>query len=707
MARRFVLKRDSAAEEPILQIDYAGELNKQQYAAVTAPSGSVLVIAGAGTGKTRTLVYRVAYLVETGTPPEQIVLLTFTRRSAREMLTRATSLLDGRCSRVQGGTFHSFCHQLLRTYATHIGFATNFTILDGADAADVVDVLRTTKGLHKAGKRFPRKRTLQSMFSASTNRGLALEAILEERYPQFLDYTDTLLELQHDYEDYKRRHNLMDYDDLLLRTLQLFEKHEAIRQKVSSGVRHVLVDEYQDTNRLQAALVGRFAAVHGNVMAVGDDAQSIYRFRGADFRNIFNFPQQFPKTKVLKLEQNYRSTQPILDFANHLIGEAKRRYDKRLFSNKGSGERPAVVPAPDDRFESRFVSQVVLQLREEGIPLNRMAVLFRSGFNSYDLEIELNRRKIPFVKYGGMKLSEAAHIKDVLAHLRVADNPQDAVSWNRILQLLEGIGPKTARDLIEWITSKEDDPFQLEGRPFSPRYVEALTSLFKLLRSMREPSRTLVAQVESVLHYYEPILKRVHYEDYPKRQQDLDHFVALAEQYTRRADFLSALALDPIELSSLDTDPLQDDESPLILSTIHSAKGLEFHTVFIIKALDGVLPSGYSFKDPDGLDEELRLLYVAVTRAEENLFITYPMVQYKRFQGDYFTSPSRFIAEVPEKLLEPWSLVEEEAPALPEAPPVPVLEAPPSPPPTTQPPADVPTGLPPTIAPDDDDGLPF
>lgn len=700
MARRFVLKRDSAVSKPVLQIDYAGSLNPQQYAAVTAPGGSVLVIAGAGTGKTRTLVYRVAYLVETGTPPEQIVLLTFTRRSAREMLTRATALLDGRCSRVQGGTFHSYCHQLLRIYAEHIGFSPNFTILDGSDAADVVDVLRTAKGLHKAGKRFPRKRTLQSMFSASTNRGLTLEAVLEERYPQFMDYTDALLDLQTGYEEYKARHNLMDYDDLLLRTLQLFEKQEAVRRKVSGGARHILVDEYQDTNRLQAALVGQFASVHGNVMAVGDDAQSIYRFRGADFRNIFDFPQQFPETKVLKLEQNYRSTQPILDFANHLINEAQRRYDKRLFSDKGEGERPALVPAPDDRFESRFISQVILQLREEGVPLNRMAVLFRSGFNSYDLEIELNRRKIPFVKYGGLKLSEAAHIKDVLAHLRVAENSQDAVSWNRILQLLEGVGPKTARDLIEWITSKDGDPFQLEDRPFSPRYVEALTNLFIMLRSIRESGRSLVAQVEDILQYYEPILKRVHYEDYPKRQQDLDHFLALAEQYTKRAEFLSALALDPIELSSLDAEPLQDDEAPLILSTIHSAKGLEFHTVFIIKALDGVLPSGYSFKDPDGLDEELRLLYVAVTRAEENLFITYPMVQYKRFQGDYFSSPSRFIAEVPEALLEPWSLVEETPPALPEPAPTPVIEAPSTPPPSSPAPRV-------RVADDDDDGLPF
>ncbi len=662
MARRFVLKSDTHAVERRLSIDYAGELNPQQYAAATAPGGPVLVIAGAGTGKTRTLVYRVAYLVETGTPPEQIVLLTFTRRAAREMLARATALLDGRCSRVQGGTFHSFCAGLLRRYAPRLGFPNNFSILDAADAADVLDVLRTTHGFHRAGKRFPRKKTLQALFSAVANRGLPLDEILEEKYPQFHAYADDLRTLLHAYVQYKKTHALMDYDDLLGRALELFDTDDEVRRRVAGQCRHVLVDEYQDTNRPQAALVRRFASVHGNVMAVGDDAQSIYRFRGADFRNIFAFPEQFPGTRLLKLEQNYRSTRPILDLANHLITHAGRKYDKTLFTEKGDGERPALVAAPDDRFESRFVCQMVLELREQGIPLNRMAVLFRSSFNSYDLEVELNRRNIPFVKYGGLKLSEAAHIKDVLAHLKVAENPQDAVAWNRILQLIEGIGPKTAQDLIAWITSEADDPFVLRDRPFGAKYVEALKALFETLRALRRAETSLAGQVEAVLRYYEPILKRKYYEDYPKRAQDLEHLAGLADGFASRTEFLSSLALDPIELSALDVEPLREDESPLILSTIHSAKGLEFYAVFVIHALDGVLPSGYALRDPDAVDEELRLLYVAVTRAETHLFITYPMVQYRRYHGEYFASPSRFIAEAPERLLEPWTLVEETAP---------------------------------------------
>lgn len=660
MARRFVLTSDDRSPSvERLSIDYQAELNEQQYAAATAPGGPVLVIAGAGTGKTRTLVYRVAYLVETGVEPDQIVLLTFTRRAAREMLTRASTLLDGRCNRVSGGTFHSFCLGILRRFAPKIGYPNHFNILDGADAADVLDVLRTSKGFNKTDKRFPRKKTLYSMFSSATNRGKTLEEILELKYPQFFEFIDELTELRAAYAEYKQHHGLMDYDDLLLRTLELFEADETVERQVSAGCRHVLVDEYQDTNRLQAELVKRFSSVHGNVMVVGDDAQSIYRFRGADFRNIFDFPQKFGGAQMLKLEKNYRSNQPILDLANHLIQKASRKYDKTLHSDISGGELPAVVPAPDDRYESRFVSQMILQLREHGVALNRMAVLFRSSFNSYDLEIELNRHNIPFVKYGGLKLSEAAHIKDAAAHLKVAENPMDAVSWNRILQLLDGIGPKTAHDLIEWITSAADDPFKLEERPYSPRYVDELKKLFEMLRKIRAGELSLVDQVEAVISYYEPILKRIYYEDYPKRLQDLDHFVSLAGNFEARGEFLTSMALDPIELTALDADPMEEDEAPLILSTIHSAKGLEFHTVFIIHALDGVLPSGYSLKDPDAIDEELRLLYVAVTRAEENLFISYPILQYRRFQGQYMPEPSRFIQGVPERLLEEMQLVEE------------------------------------------------
>ncbi len=663
MPRRIVLRRDDPSPEGgDLTIDYRGELNEQQAAAATAKGGPVLIVAGAGTGKTRTLVYRVAYLVETGVRPEQITLLTFTRRAAREMLTRASALLDGRCQRVRGGTFHAFCLTILRRHAQAIGFKERFTILDSADAADVVDILRTNSGYHKGEKRFPRKKTLYTMFSAERNRDQPLEQVVETQYPQFIPYMDALHDLATQYDQYKRQHSLMDFDDLLLRTLELFQQHDDIRQQVATRCRHVLVDEYQDTNRLQAELVRHFGSVHGNVTVVGDDAQSIYRFRGADFRNIFDFPEQFENTQVLKLEENYRSTQAILDLANHLITQAQRSFDKELVAASGEeGDTPAVVPATDARDEARFVAQMIHDLREGGTPLNDMAVLFRSSFNSYDVEVELNRKNIPYVKYGGMKLSEAAHIKDVLAHLKVLENPADAASWNRVLQLLHGIGPKTAGDLIDWITSDAEDPFTLKERFYSGRYVEALKELFNLLRRLRTEELPLIAQVEAVVEYYEPICKDTYYEDFPKRLQDLEHFVGLAENASNRSDFLASLALDPIELSAMEAEPAQDDEPPLVLSTIHSAKGLEFSNVFIIHALEGVLPSQYAVKDPEAVDEELRLLYVAITRAKDDLFISYPMLQYRRYQGEHMARPSRFIEDVPEDLLEPVRLVEEGA----------------------------------------------
>ena len=669
MSRRIVLRSeedDRGPSEEDLSLDYAEALNDQQHEAATAGGGATLIVAGAGTGKTRTLIYRMAYLVETGTKPENIVLLTFTRRSAREMTTRAARLLDGRCERVKGGTFHAFCLNILRRHANALDLPRNFTVLDAADAADVLSVLRTRGAYSEGEERFPQKKTLYSMFSAVTNRNEPLDEVLARRYPQFSHLHDDLEQLRTEYQRYKKHHALMDFDDLLLRTLELFRDHDAVRKQVARRCKHVLVDEYQDTNALQAALVRAFASAHGNVTVVGDDAQSIYRFRGADFRNIFRFPDQFDDCRVLKLERNYRSTQPILDLANHVIEQADRSYDKKLFTDEEAGERPGLVPAPDGETESRFVAQVVMDLREQGISLDRIAVLFRSSHNSYDLEVELNRHNIPFVKYGGMKLSEAAHIKDVLAHLKVAENPQDAASWNRILQLIHGIGPKTARRIIEWITDRtgdedEPEPFVIDDpSPFSSRYLAGLKKLFSTLRTIRDPDLPLVEQVETVIDAYRPIFEKEYYEDYPKREPDLDHFIGLAEGYDDRQTFLSELALDPIELTALDQEEAEDDEPPLILSTIHSAKGLEFHTVFLIRALEGNLPSRYALREEGGIDEELRLFYVAVTRAEENLFISYPTTQYRRYRGEYMTDPSRFVDGIPEEVLEPIRLVEED-----------------------------------------------
>lgn len=662
MARQFILKREEAAPVALnLTIGYAEQLNPQQYAVVTSGKGAILVVAGAGTGKTRTLIYRVAYLIETGTKPEEILLLTFTRRAAKEMLSRASLLLDGRCERVNGGTFHAFCLQILSQYAKKIGYPQPFNVLDASDAADVINVLRTAKGFHQSKQRFPRKESLSAIFSTMANRQMSLESVLEREYPQFISFIEEISLLHSAYQAYKKQHGLMDYDDLMSETLHLFQQFPDVAKSVSAKYKHVLVDEYQDTNKLQAELVQWLSRVHGNVMAVGDDAQSIYRFRGADFRNIMDFPKLFQGAEVLKLEQNYRSTQPILNVTNYVLSQAKEKYDKHLFTQKMAGELPAIVQAPDDHFQSRFVCQMILQLREENLPLNEMAVLFRNSRDSYDLEVELNKKKIPFVKYGGVRLSDAAHIKDVLAHIKVLENPRDVVSWQRVLLLLEGLGPRTVFDMMEWLEAASNEPFELDQQFTTPRYVEHLRALLALFKTLQKPETTVSAQIEAIVQYYEPIVERIHTEDADKRIQDLSHFVGLTANYGTRNELLTALALDPIERSAIDTEASFKDEPPLILSTIHSAKGLEFHSVFLIQAIDGILPSAYALNSDEALDEERRLMYVALTRAEENLFISYPVLAHRRSFGDYFAKPSRFLDQLPKTLAEPWQLVEESA----------------------------------------------
>ena len=658
MARQFIIQSEAVPATDGMDIAYADELNTQQLEAVTWGGGAVLVVAGAGTGKTRTLVYRVAYLVETRVPPESIVLLTFSRRAASEMLNRATLLLDGRCNRVRGGTFHAFCLTILKKYAAKIGFPSNFTILDASDSADVIDVLRGRISVDTRGKRFPRKRTLQTMFSAIRNRGITISELVENSYPQFLEYSETMDRLFQAYSSYKKEQGLMDYDDLLVMTLKLFQQEPDVLREISSAIRHVLVDEYQDTNRAQALLVKALSSVHDNVMVVGDDAQSIYRFRGADLGNILNFSDEYSGAQVLKLEHNYRSTQSILDLANHLLSTARRKYSKDLFSEKLKGDLPAFVPAPDVRFESRFVSQMILQFREQGIQLDDMAVLFRNGHNSYDLEVELNRKNIPFVKHGGLKLSEAAHIKDVLAHLKVVENPRDTVAWNRILQLLEGVGPKTAGRIVDLLDANTEEPFIFNERPYSSSYIDSLRTLFTTLHQIHSSEIAPAEQLEIILTYYAPLLRREYPDDYPKREQDLEHLVGLVTRFSDRSSLLDSLALDPIDLTASMALPESEDEPPLVLSTIHSAKGLEFSVVFLIQALDGVMPSSYSVGSDDALDEELRLIYVAVTRAADHLFISYPMIGHRRYEGQYFTNPSRFLADIPQRILEPCTLVE-------------------------------------------------
>lgn len=427
-----------------MELEFLKELNPAQKEAVTNIYGPLLVIAGAGTGKTKTLVCRLAYLVSKGIPSEKILLLTFTRKAAREMIDRASTLLRIDVKNIMGGTFHSLCNFMLRQYGTLIGYGPNFTLLDRSDMEDLFNLLKTSLRLKEKKKPFPKKETLSALYSKSLNQGKGVEEIVAAEYPQFLELTPEIKSLIDEYQNYKRKHQLMDYDDLLLNWAFILREFPEVRKEVSKRFQFIMVDEYQDTNTLQGEIIKYMAEEHQNVMVVGDDSQSIYGFRGANYKNIFEFPKLFRDTKIIKLEQNYRSNQPILDLANFIIKKSKIKYTKALYTLKKGGEPPILYRPKDEAEASEFVVDKILELREKGIKLSQMAVLFRSAFHSYDLEVELTKRGIPFVKYGGLKLLEAAHVKDLLSFLKILLNPQDYLSWNRILLLLEGIGPRTA-----------------------------------------------------------------------------------------------------------------------------------------------------------------------------------------------------------------------------------------------------------------------
>lgn len=656
--KTYVLKRsDDDAVPRKLSIDYAAALNPQQLSAVTAGEGPSLVIAGAGSGKTRTLVYRVAYLIDSGVDPSNILLLTFTRKSAQEMLQRAGELIGARSERVCGGTFHSVANLLLRRYGRSIGVEPGFTILDRGDAEDLIALVRSQLGLNEKDKRFPRKGTIMEMISKSENTLRSLEEIILEEFSHFGDHMDDLSRLKNAYQAAKRQKQLLDYDDLLVMLRQLLLMDESARTTISRQYRYILVDEYQDTNRLQAEVVRKLAASHNNVMVVGDDSQSIYAFRGATFRNIMEFPQLFPGTQIYKLEENYRSTQPILNLANCIIEEAAEKYTKRLFTRKIDGPLPSLVEAAGENAQSRFIAQKILELREEGVPLSEVAVLFRSSFHSFDLEIELSRKGLPFIKRGGVKFIETAHVKDLLAHVRVIANPLDTVSWNRVLMLVEGVGPKKAHDLLAAIV-KTGQPFEVL-RGVTGRSGQGLKNLANTLESLSGgEDRSPAEQVNHIYEYYLPLLKE-QYDDYPKRTRDLDHLHTIAEGYPAVDAFLADLALEPPDGSAVDVEAPDRDDERLVLSTIHSAKGLEWQAVFVIWVVDGKFPSVYSFVADEDLEEERRLFYVSVTRAKRHLFLTYPINVYDKTSGMLLSKPSRFLDHVPSDLFDALALVEE------------------------------------------------
>jgi DNA helicase-2/ATP-dependent DNA helicase PcrA len=672
LQKKYTLKRfnQTIISKPVIDesrflINYKNELNPAQYEAVSALDGAYLVIAGAGTGKTRTLVYRVARLVELGYDPKSILLLTFTRKAANEMMKRASVLLDNRCSKVNGGTFHSFANLTLRKYAKAAGVDSSFTILDQGDSEDIINLIRSQAGFISKEKRFPNKQTLEKVFSLSVNTGRAIGDIITEDYPHFIEQLDKILDIQKVFANYKQKNNLLDYDDLLVYLKNfLFEAGLPARSLLSS-IKYIMVDEYQDTNKLQADIIKGLTQLNNNIMVVGDDSQSIYSFRGADFKNIMEFPNQFKGAKVIQLEENYRSVQPVLNFTNHVIEQAIEKYPKNLYTRKTGGQLPVIIAASTENLQSKFIVEKILDLREEGVPLKDIAVLFRSSFFSFDLEIELTKANIPFQKFGGMKFLETAHVKDVLAFLRIAANPKDVISWYRVLLLHEGIGPKTAQRILdELATSRLTIKANPESNTFfseeaSPhKHSDKIAGLFQLLYKLHTEKSLPSDKAQQVMDYYYPLFKN-NYDDYNKRNKDLEILLNITENYKTLDTLLADMAIEPIIDSVIDIGAEDKENEFVTLSTIHSAKGLEWHSVFIIHLVEGFFPSSRSADKIETLEEERRLMYVASTRAKQNLFISYPMNMFDREAGMTLSKPSRFITELNTDLAEGWLLDED------------------------------------------------
>jgi DNA helicase-2/ATP-dependent DNA helicase PcrA len=616
-------------------------LNDAQREVVEHDRGPLLVVAGAGTGKTWTLACRLARLIERGVAPDRILLLTFTRRAAREMLSRAERLLgEGRAGgRVWGGTFHGVGNRILRLQGGVIGLRPDFTIVDQPDAADLLNLIRSDLGVATGERRFPKKETLATIYSRTVNARTKLQEVLDAEFPWCRDDAEAIRAIFRAYTERKRQQNLLDFDDLLLFWHALVDR-SAAGERLGAMFDHVLVDEYQDTNALQAEILVGMRHESDDIMVVGDDAQAIYSFRSATVRNILEFPERFPGTRVLKLEQNYRSTPPILHASNGVIARAKERHAKELWSARCGDRRPVLFTCADESAQSDAVCREILRNREEGVLLREQAVLFRASHHSDLLEVELARRNVPFVKYGGLRFLEAAHVKDALAAMRLLENPFDEVAWFRVLQLLEGVGPSTSRRLMEELgvrRLRDDQPSPVSRLIEDPPQVAdpvaaELDTLREALRDCLDTRLTPAAELERVRRFLSPIVHR-RYDSAESRLRDLEQLEALASRSGDRGRFLSELTLDaPSSTEDLAGLPLLDDDY-LILSTIHSAKGCEWDVVHVIHAADGNIPSDMSTGSEDGVEEERRLFYVALTRARNALSVYFPLRYHRRPRG--------------------------------------------------------------------------
>jgi DNA helicase-2/ATP-dependent DNA helicase PcrA len=659
------MKRYSLREETsfIPAVDYASALNPEQLAAVTAGDGPCLVIAGAGSGKTRVVTYRVAYLMENGVPPSAIMLLTFTNKAAREMLHRVELLIKGDAGRVSGGTFHHMGNMILRRYGESIGLNRGFTILDREDSKSLVESCIAELNLRK-DKMFPRGVIIMDLIGYAVGAEIGVADAIELRYPHLAVYAEEVERVRRLYEKKKREMNHLDFDDLLFFWKELMMTNHDLRERLADRYRHVLVDEYQDTNKIQAELVDLVALGHRNLMVVGDDSQSIYSFRGACFDNIIEFPERYPDARIFRLTTNYRSTEEILHLANESISHNRRQFPKELDAAGRNGPLPALVPLKNQSQQAVFIARRILDFMDEGMPLNDIAVLYRSHYQSMDLQMELTRRRIPYEVRSGLRFFEQAHIKDVVSYLRAALNPLDEISWTRILRMTPGIGSVTAAKI--WNMVKESgEPIEFvlsdeavkalpkrgrEGWPVFTSYMKGLAA-GDVLDRPAEAIRTVMDCG------YDTYLKG-NYEDYDERREDVLQLANYAGNFSSTEEFLSDLALLTSVQSEDIIDGGEDGGEAVVLSTIHRAKGLEWSRVFVIGLVDGAMPPAKAMDDDEREEEERRVFYVAVTRAKDELYLCYPIMDNRWYDGSIIKRPSIFIQELPPDSYEQWDVEE-------------------------------------------------
>lgn len=682
--KKYVVKRDrSGLPEKLTR--YRTELNEEQFRVVTSKPGPALVIAGAGSGKTRTITYRVAYLLEQGVSPDKILLATFTNRAAREMLSRVESLTGTQnVHRVWGGTFHRVANLILRRHATSIGYAQNYSILDSEDARSYIDLAIEDSAIDTSKKRFPKSKVIQDIISYANNTDRPIEDVVIRKYPYFEMLTQQIKRVDFNYAERKRERNAMDYDDLLLNWKRLLVEKPEIGDLFATRFEHILVDEYQDTNKLQAEIIDLLAVKHKNVMVVGDDAQSIFAWRGAEFSNIYEFADRYPDAKEYRLEKNYRSTPEILALANVSIANNKRQFPKNLSAVRKATEfDPALVPCSDVDQQSAFIASRILELRDEGVSLEEIAVLYRSHYHALELQLELTKRNIPYRVQSGVRFFEQAHLKDVISFLRIIVNPRDELAWKRILVMMPGVGKVTAHKIFEAVAVREE-PFAMikaeslslrdgnaeGGFPASarPRNKAAWKGIVRLLEDLTDDaSRNQPGkQIEMIIErFYEEHLRNS-YENAEARLEDLRQLAIYASKYDSTEDFLSELAListerfgSPTGLAAEDVISGGDEDELLTLSSIHQAKGLEWKAVFLIWAAEGKFPSPRSLNETDSEEEERRLWYVALTRAKDELYITYPLMIVDYSRQTVIQKPSRFVLEVPAAMYEIWDLEED------------------------------------------------